>query len=416
MQTIIDNAYSAAAKPGGDGVSRDADTINLLDLLIVLAKRKVLIARLTVASAVVTLVTVLFLPNIYTATTKLLPPQQAQSSTAAMLGQLGSLAGLAGQGLVSKTSSVTELYAAMLQSRTITEALVLRFKLQDCYRLKLLIEARERLADDSEISVGKDGLISVSVSNRDPKLASALANGYVEELLKLSQALAVTEASQRRLFFESQLQLAKENLSNAEVDLKKTQETTGLIQLESQAKAIIESVANLRAQIATREVQLQGMRSFATNANPDIVRLQQELDALRSQLAKLERDKSSGNGDIQVGTGRVPEAGLEYMRKLRNVKYFEAIFEILAKQYEAARIDEAKNAPLIQVMDKAIEPERKSRPARLLIILLCTFIGGFIGALLAFLLELKESLRSDPAQAARLDALRDLLSFQSTRT
>jgi uncharacterized protein involved in exopolysaccharide biosynthesis len=415
MQNIVDSESETLSQAGHGALHLDDEPINFLDILIVIAKRKRFIACVAGIAGVLALVSVLLLPNIYTANVKLLPPQQSQSSVASMLGQLGPLAGLAGQSFAPKVGNA-ELYAAMLQSRTVGDALVQRFKLKEVYHEKRMVDAREQLIADSEISTSKDGLISVSVSQKDPKLSAALANGYAEELTKLSKTLAITEASQRRLFYDNQLRLAKDNLSNAEVELKKTQETTGLIQLESQARAIIESVASLRAQITGREVQLQGMKSFATDANPDVVHLQQELDALRTKLAKMERDKSAGNGDIQVGTGRVPEVGLEYIRKLREVKYYEAVFEILAKQYEAARIDEAKDAPLIQVLDKAVEPEKKSRPARFLIVLICIFVGFLAGAAMSIPLEIKESMQSDPAQAARINALRHLLSFQSTRT
>ena len=133
----------------------------------------------------------------------------------------------------------------------------------------------------------KDGLIHISVEDNDPRKAAAIANGYVEEFRNLSQNLAISEASQRRVFFEQQLEQAKDKLANAEEALKQTEQTTGLIQLDSQARALIETVATLRAQIAAREMMIQGMQTYATGQNAQMIQAQQELDSLRAQLAKL---------------------------------------------------------------------------------------------------------------------------------
>jgi tyrosine-protein kinase Etk/Wzc len=239
--------------------------------------------------------------------------------------------------------------------------------------------------------------------------AAEIANAYVEELDKLTNSLAVTEAAQRRLFFERQLKQAKDDLTEAEIALKLTQEKTGLIKLDDQGRAIIEAVATLRAQIAAKEVELRALRSFATEQNPDYVRNQQQLAGLRAELIKLERSHTSGAGDILVPTGKVPEAGLEYVRKFRDVKYYEAIFELLAKQFEVAKIDEAKDAAIIQVVDKAIKMDRKSRPKRAVIAIAATSIGAFIAVVWAFLKEASEQARRNPNQARRLELLRNYL-------
>ncbi|MGB8856906.1 MAG: GNVR domain-containing protein, partial [Burkholderiales bacterium] len=211
---------------------------------------------------------------------------------------------------------------------------------------------------------------------------------------RLTRTLAVSEASQRRLFFEKQLLQAREELTKAEFDLQKTQEKTGVIQLEGQARAIIEGVAQLRAQIAAKEVQLGSMRTFATAQNPEYQRAQQELAGLRAQLKGREQE-SGDKGDVLVATGKVPQIGLENLRKIREVKYHEAIMEIMARQFELAKVDEAKDSAMIQVVDQAIEPDRKSKPARALIIL-----GSFFGALLfaiviAFFLEYTEKFKAE---------------------
>jgi len=196
------------------------------------------------------------------------------------------------------------------------------------------------------------------------------------------------------LFFEQQLSQAKLNLADSEVALKKVQEKTGFIRPEGQAEVLITAVANLRAQIAAKEVQLRAMRTFATGNNPEYIQLQEELNGLRAQLHKAETGVNAGNGDIGVATSRMPEVGLEYIRRLRDVKYNEAMFEILAKQFEIAKLDEAKDKGLLQIVDKAIEPDRKSKPKRAMIILLGALIGGFIAVCRAFYKEWKDEVVS----------------------
>ena len=238
------------------------------------------------------------------------------------------------------------------------------------------------------------------------ELAASIANAYVEELDRLSQTLAVTEAAQRRLFFEKQLKKTKEDLVTAEVAMKETQERTGLIQLDKQGGAMIEAVANLRAQVAAKEVELAAMRAYATEQNPDYRQVREVVAGLRAQLAKVERNNVVGNGDVMVPTGKIPEAGLEYMRKMREVKYQETLFELLSKQFEIAKIDEAKDAATIQVVDKALPPEKKSKPKRALIVLLTTMMAFFVGILLAFFREASERASQDAESLERMNLLR----------
>jgi uncharacterized protein involved in exopolysaccharide biosynthesis len=391
----------------------DQDEIDLLDLLIVIAKRKRLIAAVTLGAAVLAAIVSLLLPNRYTATTKILPPQQSQSASTMLLNQLagggmGPLAALAGSSLGLKNPS--DIYIGILKSRSIEDALIQQFNLMSAYRDKRLSDTRKDLTGYSDIIAEKEGLISISVEDKDPKRAAAMANAYVDELRKVTQHLAISEASQRRLFFEQQVQEAKEDLSNAEVALKETQQKTGMIQLDSQAKAVIEAIGNLRAQVAAKEVQLQAMRSFATEQNPQRILVEQQLAGLQEQLHKLEGQASGGDGDPIVSTGKIPSAGLEYVRKYRDVKYYETIFELLAKQYEAAKIDESREAAVIQVLDPATEPDKKSSPKRLLIIAICAIFGLMIGCIVSFASEALSRIQNDAESAARLLRLQCLLN------
>jgi tyrosine-protein kinase Etk/Wzc len=367
--------------------SGPVDEITLLELWAIAAQRKRLILYVTVAAAAVSVVVSLLIPNRYTATTCLLPPQQQQSLAAALASQMGGaslLGAVAGKDLGLKNPN--DLYIGMLKSRVVNDALIKRFDLAKVYRDKKMSEVRKDLQSATDIQNGKEGFINVSVEDKDAKRAAEMANAYVEELRSLTSTLATTEAGQRRLFFEQQLRKTKDDLANAEVALKETQQKTGFIQMDSQARAIIGSVAALRAQIAAKEVELRAMQFSSTDQNPDLVMGRQQLAGLQAQLAKLEKQQNSGGGDIQVPTGAIPEAGLEYIRSLRDVKYYEAVFELLAKQLEAANLDEARQGAVIQVVDPAIEPDKKSSPHRSLIVL-ASIIAAFIGALVWILIS-----------------------------
>ena len=385
---------------------------NLLDLLIILSRRQQIILRTTLAAALLAVLGSLLLPNRYTATTAILPPQQSPSLAASMIGQLGALgpmAAMAQKDLGLKNPS--ELYLGMLRSRTAEDALIRRFDLLRAYRDRRMSDARKDLENSSTIVLSKEGFVSIAVEDKDRSRAPQMANAYVEELRKLTQDLAVTEAGQRRLFFERELEGAKNNLADAEQALKATEQKTGLIQLDGQAKAIIESVVRLRALMAAKEVELHAMRLFSTEQNPDVVLGEQQLSGLREQLLLMEK-QNSGPGDVQVPVGNVPEAGLQYLRKLRDVKYAETIFELLLKQYDAARLDESRTAAVIQVVDPAVEPDHKSSPQRTLIVAIGTLLGFVGSAAYVLLAEALRRMRLNPDINGRLTMLQTSV-FQS---
>jgi uncharacterized protein involved in exopolysaccharide biosynthesis len=393
--------------------AKESDEISLLDLLIVLAERKRVILTVTAVFAILAVVISLLLPKRYTATVTLLPPQQNSSMGAMLASQLGSMGGmaaLAGGSLGLKNPN--DMYVAMLKSRTVEDAMVQHFGLMQEYHAKYPSDACKTFEKRATVDgSGKDGLIHISVEDHDPRRAADLANGYVDQFRIQSQHLAITEASQRRLFFEQQLEQAKDNLANAEEAMKQTEQKTGVIQLDSQARALIESAESLRAQVAAKEVQIQGMRTYATGENSQVVQAQQELESMRAQLAKLGGSEDSATGGLIVPKGQVPEASLEYIRKLRDVKYNETIFDILARQFEVAKLDEAKEGALIQVVDPAIPPDRRSFPKRGLIVIGATAVGLLIGIVVALLQAGIEHMKSDSERGKRLSLLRSALSF-----
>lgn len=420
-QTSANDLQTPAASASGfsaeSTVSQKTDGISLLDILTVLAFRKRIILAVTAIFAITAIVVSLLLPKRYTASVVLLPPQQNSSIGTALAGQLGSLGGVAAlTGGSLGLKSPNDMIVGMLKSRTVEDAMVQNFGLMHEYHARYPSDARRILESHVKVDGNqKDGLIHISVEDGDPNRAAVLANGYVDQFRKLSEHLAITEAGQRRLFFEQQLGQAKDNLANAEEALKQTEQTTGLIQLDSQARALIEAAASLRAQIAAKEVQIQAMQTYATDENAQYLEAQRELDGLRAQLAKLGGSGDNGETNLVVSKGKVPEAGLEYVRKLRDVKYYETIFDILARQFELAKLDEAKQGALIQVVDSAIPPDRRSSPKRALIVILATIAGFFMGLLTALLQASLQHLKSDPAVSARLSMLVSAMSFSRSR-
>lgn len=385
--------------------ARDKESINLLDLFIVLARHKKLVIGTPLIMGSIALGISLLLTPVFSSTAKILPPQQqASSGMAAMIGQLGGLAGAAGGLAGLKTPN--DLYIGLLESRTIADRIIDRFKLKERYQNRNLDETRKQLGDNTVIASGKkDGLISVTANDRDPQFAADLANAYIDELSALTKRMALGEASQRRLFFEGQLKDAKEQLANAEVALKSTQERTGMIQPAGQVQAIFNNAAQLKATIAAKEVQLKSMRTFAAAGNPDLLRVGAELNGLQAQLAKLEGNSAAGGSDFMLPTGKIPAAGIAYVRSVRDVKYYETIFELLAKQFELAKIDEAKETAVIQVLDKAMPAAHKTKPSRALITLVGVFFGAVIGIAGAFMRSAYVNARQAPENAARWQAL-----------
>jgi tyrosine-protein kinase Etk/Wzc len=236
------------------------------------------------------------------------------------------------------------------------------------YGLADYTRARKRLARNTRVESGKDSLIHIRVDDRDPSRAAKLANAYVEELTGNNSRLALTEAGQRRVFYESQLAKEKDGLADAEIGLRNTQQATGLVVPTGQADALMRVGAQLHAEILSRETQLAAMKTFAADDNPRLQIVNRELSVLQGQLNKLEQGDYKA-GTLELPTGQLPEASLKYLRAVRELRYHETLFEVLSRQYEAAKLDEAKSSALIQIVDRALVPERKSWPPRALLVL-----------------------------------------------
>jgi uncharacterized protein involved in exopolysaccharide biosynthesis len=303
-----------------------------------------------------------------------------------------------------------DMYVSLFRSRTVEDSVIRRFKLMGRYHIKKQSEARLKFEERSNVVLGvKDGLILITMTDQDPNEAAEIANGYVDEFRKFSANLAITEASQRRAFFQQQLLEANESLAGAEDAMKHTEHSTGVLQVDSQARSLIESAAALRAQIGMKEVELQGIRSYATEDNPQLVMGEQQLAALKKQLALLAGADQNSNSDIMLPKGKIPEAGMEYIRRLRDVKYYETITELIARQFEVAKQDEARQGAIIQVTDLAVPPDKKSSPHRAIIVLL-TMLIAFVTSVLWILAQARwTQTAGDPVNGQKLQMLRRLI-------
>lgn len=403
------------AEPEYESVIAERKGVDLFDFLLVLSEARRTIAICMLIFFVLGVAISLLIKPTFSATSLILPPQQGQS-LATMMGQLNALMSLTGGGGIggSQLKTPVDMYVGMLESRTIADHLISRFHLQDLYKTRKMEDTRRVLKSNTRFLTGKDGLIHIIVDDNDPNRASEMANAYVDELYAMNSHLATTEAAQRRVFFDQELADEKGELAIAENDLKQTAERTGVIQLGGQAESIIRSLAVLRAEIASREVQINSMRMFATDQNPVAIRAQEEINSLRNQLSKLEKDPRNPEltSIFGIPAGRVPAVALEYARKLREVKYHETLFELLAKQYEAARIDEAKAAPIIQVVDRAVPPDKKSGPHRLWIVLGCAFIGFCMGYVVAAITRALRRAAEVPECAMKIARIRSGFHFR----
>jgi uncharacterized protein involved in exopolysaccharide biosynthesis len=356
---LIDPALDADDEEQGMG---------LLELAVPLAENlRLLVAGPLLAGLVALGITFVISPT-YTARTSLLPPQQQQSIASLALSSLGALSNLTGLG--GSIKNPAEQYVALMQSHTVTDRLIDQFKLMDVYEVKYRDDARKKLAANVRITVGKkDGLLTVEVDDTSPQRAAELANAHVEELRRISGGLALSEAQQRRVFFEGQLKQTRDRLTSAQQALQASGFTEGALKAEPRSAA--ESYARLRAEATATEVRLQALRRSLADSAPEVQQAQGVLGALRAQLAQAERSSEIGSGSA------------DYVSKYREYKYQETLFDLFARQYEAARVDEAREGALIQVVDPALQPERKSKPKRALTAVATTLatlllLAGFV--------------------------------------
>jgi uncharacterized protein involved in exopolysaccharide biosynthesis len=382
----------------------DDDEISLLDLALVLAENWKLLIFGPLAAGLVALGVSFIIPPTFTARTSIMTPQQQQGAAAMLASQLGSMGALGGAaGAIAGIKNPADTYVAMLKSRTVGHALAQKFNLKALYEKDLLDDTLKVLEQRSRISAGKDGLISVEVDDHDPRRAADIANAYVAQLEQMMARIAVTEAGRRRMFFEKQLKQAKDDLTKAEIALRAGGVSEAV--LKTAPQSALEPLARLKAMVTATEVRVSAMRGAMTDSNPELRQTERELDALRTQLSRAQRS------DTASATG----SGAEYITRYREFKYQEMLFELMAKQYEIARLDEAKEGALLQVVDPALPPERKSKPKKSLVAVVTTLATSVLLAVFVFIRHALRSAGANPESATKLQRLRQLLPFAPRR-
>jgi len=383
--------------PYADAVSsaeKEEDSIDFVELFRKLRRGKKTIFTISLVSMAIATVVAFLLPLRYTSSTSFVPPtlNNASSMSSVLAGQLSSLGA---SDMVGSLKNPGDVYAGILRSRSIASELVRdkRFDLMHVYKVKKESQAEKILGNNTVVTVDiKSSIVTVDVTDKSPERARDLANAYMDALRQTNGRLALSQSSQRRLFFGQQLEKEKDDLEDAEVELKKTEEQSGLIAPSGQTETEIRTIAETQAAVAAREVQLAGLRDSATEQNPEVIRLKSEIADLQGQLVRLQ--SGSGKGSIAaIPTSKVPELQLEYVRKEREVKYHEALFDMLSRQYEAARLDEARDAPVLQVLDPASYPDTKSSPVRSYYMLGGLIFGFLMGCIWVLTREHIQELR-----------------------
>jgi uncharacterized protein involved in exopolysaccharide biosynthesis len=345
-------------------------TISVLDLMLVAARGKRAMLWGLLIGAVVGLIASALTPNTYKAKAEILPPSQVQSTLSAIVGSL--TAGATGSGT---TKDPSDLWVGLFRSHGLQQRVVQQNELMRDYKVRNIPRAIRKLDNNTEIEGTKQGLIDLTVTDHDPNKAAAIANSYIDSLKWLNDNMAISEAAQRRLFWQQELERQKNALADEEAKLATIEHSTGLISMGAQENAMLTQITSIRAEITNRQVQLAALNTAATADNPEVKNLEAEIATLQESLKKLEAEDTFAAGSVELTSSKVPELQIQYVRQMREVKYHEVLFELGTRQYEAAKIDESRAAPIIQVVDRATPPISRTFPIPWLFALL----GGFLG-------------------------------------
>lgn len=351
----------------------------------------------------------IFLPAKYTAEAIIMPPQ-ASSSLGGLVNQVEGLSAMAGAGASSSLASLRstqDLYVALVQSNTVQADFADRFRLADEYHTRGMTRTLRALRQHLEVDgTGKDGLIRIRITDKDPKRAADLTNGYIQQFQQFSRSLAFGEASKRRSFFEKQLADEKEKLTESEENLRKTEQASGAVELGAQTQALIQSAAALRAQVAAKQVEVDSIRSYAGNGNVQLIQAEGELAALRGQLQKISGTNADSSAGLLLPKSQLPQTELDFIRDTRDVKYHETLFAILSRQLEDARLDEAKQGTSVQIIDNARIPDLPSSPASYIKVLFGTVVGLFLGCMIVITRHVFAKLRAEQGVEAKIQSIR----------
>lgn len=384
-----------------------------LDALVVLSANWRMLVLAPLLAGVVAVGASFLVPRTFTAEAMLLPPAQQGSSLASLAGALGGGAAALVGSTLPGLKDPNDQWIAMLRSRVVADALLDRFDLVRLYGVNHRFEARRELGENTRIDVTRQGMISLRVDDHDPQRAQAMAQAYIDELQKLSNAVAVTAAAKRRAFFERQLADASLRLGQAEAELKSVGVQSDV--LKTSPQATVEAIADVQRSILALEVQISGLRATFTESSAPMQQAQARLAQLRSRLATLQSAQpaparpaaapANGPRTVETPAAEATAADQSYVARYRAFKYAELVFESIARQLELARLEEAREGTLVQVVDPPMVPEWKSKPRRAVVGLVTT-LGTLVALLIGVLLrERWHGLRASPDEAARADRI-----------
>ena len=397
---ISSGQQSSAHNPANVSVpgSDDRD-FGFLDLLTMLGEGKWIVLGTTTAAVVVGVVMSLIATPIFSSKAVIMPAQQGGGGSAAgALAQLSQVPGLGALGAISGGKGSDQLYVAFMRSQTFQDTIIKKHDLRKKWGSKSIEDARMSLS--GIVSIGPDkqsGLINIIALDPDPKFAAELANSHVDELQRILERVATTEAQQRRMFYESQIARTQTNLAAAEVRYRQAQESSGIQVTSMLAESALRTSSELRAKITGLEIQLQASSAFVTAKNPDTQRAASELAALRARLAQLEQ----GSGH-SAATPRQQAT----MQAFRELKVQEAMLDGFVRQLEIAKIDESKEGVPLQVVDVAIPAEIRSSPQRTNMVKAAGSLGAAIGIILALLKAGIKKISLGSGNKSRLQALK----------
>jgi tyrosine-protein kinase Etk/Wzc len=385
--------------------------IHLLDLLITCLKHKRLILGGTMGLGLLVLLLCLIMTPVFEGKSGIMPPQSnSGSSTAGQL--LGQFAGVASMILGTGGTTTGDLYVGLLKSPAVVDPFIDKFDIMKIYGRATREDARDLVTEQlvvTEVDT-KSGIVMVSAFDKDPKRAAEMSNFLAHGLQNLYESLSTSEAAKRRLFFDGQLRKTQEDLNRSEAALASFAEKSGAIRIDEQASAALAGIQGFRNSVALKEVEIEVKKTYASRGNPELKRAQQELDALRFQLKKLEeKDDHNSTTDAIIPTAQIPSLGMEYLRKMRDFKYYEVLYELLVKQYEAARLEEARESNNVQIAFPAVPPERKAKPKTILWTALAIAVGLFLSTFTAFSLEWYHKSAEQPEQRERLENVKKYL-------
>ncbi len=368
--------------------------LTLADYWHVVYTNRRMIITFVLFAFVASLVVSLLLPKTYKATARILPPQSGSGGLASLIAQdEGLLGSMASSLAAGKTPA--ELYVGILKSRSVADQLSKRFGLKKLYRAKYREDVYRKLARFTEVRIDrKSRIISISVEDRDPERAAAMANAYVEALDGINRRLNISEGQKKSRFLQQRLKKVEADLKRAEDLLRAFQEKYKLVSLQQQAEAVIKAATELRAQIIASQTKLEVLRQFGTERQNEAVRLRAQIKELERQLARIEGSGNKNRADegetdqgALVPLSRLPELGLELARLTREAKIQEKLYGLITSQYELAKIEAARDVNVIQVLDRAVAPEKKAGPNRRAIVVVACFTAFLFAILLAFGME-----------------------------